>query len=156
MKSAISPLVAKFSCFNLAVKFSIVNLLYSGVVIYLPWLGTLFSTVVRAVSVAKLLILVILFLISLIIALRPAVAVKLVILGISYFCCYLSITCIFINNIIFNASLNLLKSTGTGIHLSTSNLFTLLFKLCKPNGTFSNLLISNSLTSDFKLAKSVF
>ena len=30
-----SPLAAKFACFNLSVKFSAVNLLNSGVVIYL-------------------------------------------------------------------------------------------------------------------------
>ena len=53
-KSAISPLVAKFACFNLPVKFSAVNLLNSGVVRYLLWSGILFSTAVRAVVKAKL------------------------------------------------------------------------------------------------------
>ena len=48
MKSAISSLVAKFANFNLA--------LYSGVVIYLPILGIIFSTIVRAVVAAKLFI----------------------------------------------------------------------------------------------------
>ena len=38
-KSAISQLVAKFACFNIAVKVSAVNLLNSGVVIYLLPLG---------------------------------------------------------------------------------------------------------------------
>ena len=53
----ISPLVAKFTGFNLAVKFSAVNLLNSRVVIYLLWLGILFSTAVRVILVAKLVIL---------------------------------------------------------------------------------------------------
>ena len=89
-KSAISPLVAKF-----AVKFSTVNFLNSGVVIYLLWLGILFSTAVssnsssssyvsntrnfvynliylRAVVVAKLIILGISFLTSFILVLREA------------------------------------------------------------------------------------
>ena len=43
------------------------------------------------------------------------------------------------------ASFNLLKSTGTGINLSTSNL---LFKLLKLVGIFFNLSISNLYTSD--------
>ena len=56
----------------------------------------------------------------------------------------------------FTTSLSLLKSTGTGTNLSTSNLPTLLFKLLKPPGTFFNLSVSNLSTSDFKLTKSVF
>ena len=52
-----SPLAAKFACFNLSVKFSAVNLLNSGVVIYLLWSDILFSTAVRAIAVAKLVIL---------------------------------------------------------------------------------------------------
>ena len=47
-------------------------------------LGILFSTTVRAVVVAKLVILGILFLISFILALRAVVLAKLVILGISF------------------------------------------------------------------------
>ena len=63
MKLAISFLLAKLVCTNLAAKVSVVNLLNSGVVTYLPWLGILFSTAVRAVVVvAKLAILGILFL----------------------------------------------------------------------------------------------
>ena len=69
-KLAISPLVPKFACFNLAVKFSAVNLLNSGAAIYLLWSGFLFSTAVRAVLVAKLVILGISFLNSFILALR--------------------------------------------------------------------------------------
>ena len=47
-------------------------------------LGILFSTVVRAVVVAKLVIFGILFLTSFILTLRAAVVAKLVILGISF------------------------------------------------------------------------
>ena len=73
MKSAVSPLVARFVCFNLAVTFSTINLLNSQVVIYIYiyiyiymcvcvcvcilWSGNIFSTVVRAVLVTKLVIL---------------------------------------------------------------------------------------------------
>ena len=53
--------MAKFACANLAAKYSAVNLSNSGVVIYLLWLGILFSTLVRAVIVAKLVMLSILF-----------------------------------------------------------------------------------------------
>ena len=53
-KSVTLPLVARFACFNLAVKCSTVNLLNLGVVIYLLWSGILLSTAVRAVVVAKL------------------------------------------------------------------------------------------------------
>ena len=54
MNLAILPLVAKFACFNLEVKFSAINLLNSGVVIYLLWSGILFSSVAGAALVAKL------------------------------------------------------------------------------------------------------
>ena len=53
-------------------------------------------------------------------------------------------------------SFSLLKLTGIGTNLSTSNLSTLLFKLLKLVGTLFNLSISNLSTSDFKLAKSAF
>ena len=47
----------KSACFNLAVKFSAVNLLNSWIVIYLAWSGVLFSTslsfVLKAVVVTK-------------------------------------------------------------------------------------------------------
>ena len=59
-----SPLIARFAFFNLAVKFSAVNLLNLGVVIYLLWSSILFLTAARAVLLAKLLILNILFLTS--------------------------------------------------------------------------------------------
>ena len=56
----------------------------------------------------------------------------------------------------FTTSFSLLKSTGTGTNLSTSNLSTLLFKFLKLLGTFLNLSMSSLSTSDFKLTKSVF
>ena len=69
---------------NLAAKLSAVNLLNSGVVIYLLYSGILFSTAVRAVVVAKFVMLVILLLTSFILVLRAEVVAKLVILGISF------------------------------------------------------------------------
>ena len=57
MKLAISFLLAKFIWPNLAAKVSTVNLSNSGVVIYLLWSIILFSRAVRAVVVAKLVIL---------------------------------------------------------------------------------------------------
>ena len=88
-------------------------------------LGILFSKVVRAVVVAKLVILGISFLISFVLALRVVLVAKLVIL------CTL---------------LSLLKSTRTGTNLSKSYLSTLLFKLLKLVTTL-NLSISNLSTS---------
>ena len=93
---------AKFSCANLAVKCSAVNLLKSGVVIYLLWSGILFSTAVRAVVIAKLVILSISFLTSFILALRVVLVAKSVISGILS-SIYLKhyIHYIYFNNIIF-------------------------------------------------------
>ena len=75
---------AKFSCAKRAEKCSAVNLLNSGVVISLLWSDISFSTSVRVVVVAKLVILSILFLASFILALKAAVIAKLVVLGISF------------------------------------------------------------------------
>ena len=103
-------------------------------------LSILFSTVVRAVLVTKLVILCISPLTSFILALRAAVAAKLVILGISpltsftlalrkalvaklvisgilssiFF--YLSIIYLFLTASFFTSSLSLLKSIGTGFN----------------------------------------
>ena len=63
---------------------------------------------------------------------------------------------IFFNNIIFCTSLNLLKLTGAGLNLLTSNLSTLLFKLIKLAGRYFNVSISNLSISDFTLAKGTF
>ena len=67
----------KFGCADLAAQFSAKNLLNSGVVIYLLLPGILFSTAVRAVGVAMLIILGILFLTSFVLALRAAVVAKI-------------------------------------------------------------------------------
>ena len=83
-ESSISSLVTKFVCFNLAGKFSAVNFLNSGVVIYLLLSGILFSTAVRTVVVAEFVILGISFLISFILASREALVTKLVIQGILF------------------------------------------------------------------------
>ena len=79
-----SPLVVKFAFFNIAVNVSAVKSLNSAAAIYLLRSGILFSTTVRTVLVAKLLILGILFLISFILALRAALVAKLVIVCISF------------------------------------------------------------------------
>ena len=78
-------------------------------------LDILFSNALRAVLVAKLVISVILSSIFFILALCSS----------------------FLKTSFFTTSLNLLKSTGAGNNLSTSNLSTLLFKLLKLVGTFS-------------------
>ena len=62
----------------------------------------------------------------------------------------------FLTTSFFAATLSLLKSTGAGTNLTTSNVSTLFFKLFKLLGTIFNLSISNLPTSDFKLAKSTF
>ena len=62
----------------------------------------------------------------------------------------------FLTTSFYTTSLSLLKSTGTGINLSTSNLSTLLFKLLKLVGRFFSLSISSLSVLDFKLAKSTF
>ena len=77
-------MLGKFACASLAANFSAINSLNSGVVIHLLWPGNLFSTAVRAVVVAKLVMSGILFLTLFILALRAAVAAKLVIQGISF------------------------------------------------------------------------
>ena len=114
----------------------------------LPTLGILFSIAVRAVVIAKLVRLCILFLTTFILALSKALVAKLVISSIlSSIFFYLSIICIFyLTTSFFNTSPSLLKSTGTGPNLQTSNLFTLLLKLLKLVGTFFNLSASNLST----------
>ena len=94
-------------------------------------LGILFSTAVRAVVVAKLVILDISSLTSFILALRVVLVVKLVTSVILS-----SISLIFVTTSFFTTSLRLLKSTGVISNFPTSNLSTLLFKLLKPLGTF--------------------
>ena len=114
-------------------------------------LDILFSTAFRTVLLAKLVILGISPLMSFILALRVVLVAKLVISGIlSSIFFYLSIIYIFFNDIIFIISLSLLKSTGTGNNLSTSNLSILLFKFLKVVETFNLSIL------DFELAKSTF
>ena len=75
-------MLAKFACASLAAKFSAVNLLNSGVVIYLLRSGILFLTAVRAVAVANFVVLFILLLTSFILASRAVVAAKLIMIAI--------------------------------------------------------------------------
>ena len=85
-------------------------------------LGVLLSTAVRAVVVAKLVMLGILPLTSFILALRAAVVAKLVISGIlSSMFLILALYTSFLTTSFFTISFSLLKSTGTGTNLSTSN-----------------------------------
>ena len=139
-------MLAKFACANFAAKCSAVYLLNSGVVIYALWSSISFLTAVRAVVVAKLVILgifvfnlfilalravvvaklvilCITFLISFILALRVVLVAKLVILGIlSSIYLILTLYTSFLTTSIFTRSLSFLKSTGTGTTLSTTNL----------------------------------
>ena len=123
-------------------------------------LGILLSTAIRAVVVARLIILGILFLTSFIFALKAVVVAKFVMLCISFLTLFiyalrvilvaklvisgilssifliLALYTSFLTTSVFNVSLSLLKSTGTGANLSKSNLCILLFKLLKLVGTF--------------------
>ena len=116
-------------------------------------LGIIFSTAVRALVVAKFVILGILLLTSFILALGAEVVAKLVMLcPLTSFILELSVVLVakliisghlssiflilvlytsFLTTSFFTASLSLLESTGTGTNLSTSNLSTLLVKLIK-------------------------
>ena len=134
---------AKFTSFNLAVKFSAINLSNSGVVINLLWSVILFSTAVTVAVVAKLVILGISRLTSLILATRVILVAKLVILGIlSWISLILVLYSVFSTTSFFTMSLSLLKSGETGFYSSAFN--------------FSNTSVSNLTTSNFKLAKSSF
>ena len=113
-------------------------------------IGILFSTAVRAVLLAKLVILRFLLLTSFILVLRAAVVAKLKILGISSSTSFiLALRVVLVANLVisgilssiflilalytsflttsfFTKSLSLLKLTGTGTNLPTPNLSTLL------------------------------
>ena len=81
-------------------------------------LGILFSTLSRAVLVAKLVILDISILISFILALRVVLVANLVMPGIlSSIFFILALYTPFLTTSFFTTSLNLLKSTGTGNNL---------------------------------------
>ena len=122
---------------NKKIIFNFTNFCVIDILTKLLALGILFSTAVRAVVVAKLVILGILFF-------KPYFSIKS---SISSYVCniryfifntfYLSILYIFLTTSFFAASISLLKSTGEGANLSTSSLSTLFFKLLKLAGTFS-------------------
>ena len=151
MKLAIPPLVAKFTCFNLAVKFFTVDWLNSEEVIYLLSSGFLFSTGVVVANLIKLGI----SLASFILVFREASVTKFIIS--STLSSMSSILTLYTSLLIisFYTSPSLLKSTGRGTNLSASSFSALLSKLIKLLGAIFNLTISNSSTSDSKLAKSV-
>ena len=97
----------------------------------------LFSTVVKAVLVAKLVILGISPLSSFILALKLVLVAKLVISGISSsIFLILAFYTSFLTTSFFTTSLNSFKATGTGTNLSTSNLSSLFFKVLKPLSIF--------------------
>ena len=88
-------------------------------------LSILFSVLLRAVLVAKLVILGILPLILSTLTLRVVSVAKLVILGIlSSVFFILALNTSFLTTLFLTPSLNLLKLTGTGNNLLTSNLST--------------------------------
>ena len=148
-KLAICFSLAKFSCLSLAVECSDVDLFNSWVVIYLLWpwsgvilfsislifvivifltkllaLGISFSTAVRTVVVASL-ILCISPLILFILALREVAVATLVISGIlSSICLILELYISSLTTSLFTTSLSLLKSTETDTNLSLPNLST--------------------------------
>ena len=128
-KLAKSLSLAKFACFNLKPKNYFVNVLTSGVVIYLSWL---WSVIFFSISLIFIVILVILVKVSniryftinlFILVLRVVLVAKLVMSGIlSSIFLILALYTYFLTTSFFSALLNLLKSTGTGTNLSTSNL----------------------------------
>ena len=98
----------------------------------------------RFAVVAKLVILGIPLLTSFNLALRVVLIAKLVTSSIlSSISLILALYTSFLTTSFFTTSLSLLKSTETGLNLSTCDLSTLLSQLFKPFGTFSNLSISN-------------
>ena len=117
----------------------------------------LFSTVIRAVVVAKLLILVISDLTLFILMLRIVLVAKLVLSDIlsSMFLTFALYSVCLINSF-FTTLLSLLKSAGVVSNFAISNLSTLLFQLLKLVGKFFNLSISTLSTSVFELTRSDF
>ena len=174
-KAEISFLLAKFACDNLAAKLCLVNLLNYGVVTYFLWSSIFFSTVVRAVIVAKFVMLGILFSTSYDLALRKTLIIKLIILDVLFLTLIILalrkvlVTKLVISGILssifsifyFHVSsfqilpfsttlLSFLKSTGKD---NNSSISTLLFKQFKLDDTFFNLPICKLSTSDFNLSK---
>ena len=111
-------------------------------------LEILFSTVIRATVVAKLVILGISSLTLFILALREALEAKLAILGISPLTSFMVtlrealVAKLAISGILSSKFLILALHTS---FLTTSNLFTLYFELFKLVGTFFNLSVSTYL-----------
>ena len=100
-------MLAKFSFANLAVWFSVVNLLKSEVVIYLLWSDILFLTAVTAVAVPKLVILGILFWTLFILALRTVVVAKLAILGVLFWTSFiLAIKVVLVVTLVISGSIS--------------------------------------------------
>ena len=108
-------------------------------------LGILFLTAVRAVVVAKSVILGILPITSFILALRAPAAVKLVILGISRLTSFiLALRVVTVAKFVISDILSsiFLMLTLYSVVLTTS-FFTILFSLLKSTGVVSNFPISN-------------
>ena len=84
-------------------------------------LGISFSTTVRAVVAAELVILGDSFLTSFILVLKEVLVATLVISGILSIFLILALYAFFITTSFLTTSLSLLKSGGTGTNLSTSN-----------------------------------
>ena len=84
-------------------------------------LGISFSTTVRAVVAAELVILGDSFLTSFILVLKEVLVATLVISGILSIFLILALYAFFITTSFLTTSLSLLKSAGTGTNLSTSN-----------------------------------
>ena len=84
-------------------------------------LGISFSTTVRAVVAAELVILGDSFLTSFILVLKEVLVATLVISGILSIFLILALYAFFVTTSFLTTSLSLLKSAGTGTNLSTSN-----------------------------------
>ena len=117
----------------------------------------LFSTTVRAVVVAKLLILGISPLTSFTLALRVVLVANLVMLDVwSSMLLISALYSVFLTTSLFTTLLSLPKSTGTDANFPISYLSPLLFKLLKLSRIVFNLSTSILSNSAFKLAKTEF
>ena len=93
--------------------------------IYLLWSGNLFSTAVRAVVVAKLVMSGILFLTLFILALRAAVTTKLVIQGISFLTLFnLALRVALVANLVLGISFSISLILALYTTFLTSTFFT--------------------------------
>ena len=153
-----SFLLVKLACANLAVKFSAVNLLNSGAVIYLLWSSILCSRVVRVVVVAKLVILCILFLTSLILGFRAVVVAKLVMLGVSFltsFILVLKVVLVLVPKLIISGILSsILLILTLCKSFSTKSFFTTSLSLLK-GGLSARMTCFKCLRVYFSLKKKI-